>query len=85
MPSGLVVSVCLVVGVVPWRSEGALTSSSSKLGPREGRLPLPCCSFGAPLLSAHSPGGGKEKSRDGTFRRAADKAVDILPRPWMNM
>lgn len=72
MPSGLMVSV----GVVPWRSEGALTSSSSKLGPREGRLPLPCGSFGPPLLSAHSPGGGKQKSRDGTFRRAADKALD---------
>lgn len=72
------------VGVVPWRSEGALTSSSSKLGPREGRLPLPRCSFGPPLLSAHSPGGGKEKSRNGTFRRAEDKAVDILPWLWMN-
>lgn len=77
--SGLMVSF----GVVPGRSKGALTSSSSKLGHREGRLPL-CCTFGPPFLSAHSPGGGKEKSRDGTFRRSEDKAVDILPWPWMN-
>lgn len=78
MSSGLTVSI----GVVPGRSEGALTSSSSKLGPREGRLPL-CCTFGPPLLSAHSPEGRKEKSRDGTFRRSEDKAVDILPWPWI--
>lgn len=70
---------------MPWRSEGALTSSSSKLGPREGRLPLPRCSFGPPLLTAHSPEGGKEKFREGMFRTAEGKAVDMLPWPRVSM